>query len=102
MKKFVNWIVYSSENPQNFSLTIKGAVATLLPVVIMLASQLGFTLDGINLEEYILSLITIATTIVTLIGLIRKMVNTFKGKEAVVFVKDAKTKKISTVAKKKK
>lgn len=92
MKKLFTWLVYSSENPENFSLTLKGAVATILPVVILLASQLGFSLDGSNIEQYILSAITILTTAVTLFGLIRKMVNTFKEKEVVTFTKTKKKK----------
>lgn len=92
MKSIFTWLVYSSENPENFSLTLKGAVATLLPVVILLASQLGFSLDGSNIEQYILSAITILTTAVTLFGLIRKMVNTFKEKEVVTFTKTKKKK----------
>ena len=92
MKKLFTWLVYSSENPENFSLTLKGAVATLLPVVILLASQLGFSLDGSNIEQYILSAITILTTAVTLFGLVRKMVNTFKEKEVVTFTKTKKKK----------
>lgn len=90
MSKFISWIVYSSENPENFSLTLKGALATLLPVVVLLASQLGFSLDGANVEALVLSVITIATTAVTLFGLVRKLVNTFKEKEVVTFVKTKK------------
>ena len=101
MKKFISWLVYSSENPENVSLTIKGAIATLLPVVFLLVSQLGFTLDTANLEAYIASAITILTTAITLFGLIRKMFNTFNGKEAVVFVKTV-DKSAKKVAKKKK
>lgn len=97
MQKFISWLVYSSENPENFSLTLKGAVATLLPVVILLASQLGFSLDGSNVEQYILSAITIFTTAITLFGLVRKLVNTFKEKEVVTFVKtvDKSTQKVA-------
>lgn len=90
MNKFISWLVYSSENPENFSLTLKGAVATLLPVVLILASQLGFSLDGANAEALVLSVITIATTAVSLFGLVRKLVNTFKEKEVVTFVKAKK------------
>lgn len=28
MKKILNWLIYSSENPENFSLTIKGILVT--------------------------------------------------------------------------
>lgn len=103
MTKLLKWLIYSSENPNDFSLTLKGAVATLLPVVLLLTSQLGLSLDGNNVEQYILSVITILTTAITLFGLIRKLVNTFKEKEVVTFVKTKKlspTKKV--VSKKKK
>lgn len=104
MKNFINWLVYSSENPQSFSLTLKGAVATLLPVVILLVQQLGFTLDVANTEAFILSVISILTTAVTLIGLIRKLINTYLGKEVVVFTKKTELSTVKSpkkVAKKK-
>ena len=85
--KFINWLVYSSENPENFSLTLKGAAATLLPVVIMLAQQLGFTFDTVNAEAFVLSIIEVATTAITLLGLVRKLYNTYSDKEVVVFTK---------------
>lgn len=85
--KFINWLVYSSENPESFSLTLKGAVATLLPVVIMLAQQLGFTFDTVNAEAFVLSIIAVATTAITLLGLVRKLYNTYSDKEVVVFTK---------------
>jgi len=101
MKKFFTWLVYSSENPENFALTIKGALATVIPVVFLLASQLGFSLDTANIEQYIASAITVATTAITLYGLIRKMINTYKGKEAVVFVKSVDKSAKKVAAKKK-
>jgi len=85
--KFIDWLVYSSENPENLSLTLKGAVATLLPVVIILAQQLGFTLDTANIDAFMLSVITICTTAITLLGLVRKLYNTYSDKEVVVFTK---------------
>lgn len=103
MNKLLKWLIYSSENPNEFSLTLKGAVATLLPVVLLLATQLGFSLDGKNVEQFILSGITVITTAITLVGLIRKMVNTLKEKEVVTFVKQKKlspTKKVATKKKK--
>ena len=30
--KFLNWLVYSSEDPSNFSLTLKGIAATVFPL----------------------------------------------------------------------
>jgi len=101
MNKLINWIIYSSENPENFSLTIKGALLTVLPVVVMLINQLGFSLDGANAEAFVLSIVTICTTMITLFGLIRKLVNTFKQKEVVAFVKDKKLSPGKVASKKK-
>lgn len=86
MKNILNWLVYSSENPQEFSLTLKAGVATILPVAVLLLQQLGFSLDSGNTEAFILSLVTIATSAITLFGLIRKLVNTYRGKKVVTFV----------------
>lgn len=89
--KFINWLVYSSEDPSNFSLTLKGIVATIFPIVILLIQQLGFTLDTGKAEAFVLSVIAICTTAITLIGAIRKIYNTMSQKEVVTFV--AKKKK---------
>lgn len=102
MAKFVSWLIYSSENPENFSLTLKGAVATVLPVVLLLFQQLGFSLNSSNVEAFVLSAITVLTTAITLFGLVRKIVNTFKEKEVVTFTvtkkpKTSKAKKSSKV-----
>jgi len=95
MKKIFNWIVFSSENPANFSLTLKGIVSSILPIALLLVNQLGFSLDGVNVEQFVLSVITICTTGITLIGAIRKVVNTLTAKETIVFQVPAK-KKLST------
>lgn len=100
MKKLFTWLVYSSENPENFSLTLKGAALTLLPVALLLANQLGFSLDGVNAEQFVLSVITVCTTAITLIGAIRKVINTFNGTKTVAFQVPVKklspTKKVAT------
>lgn len=85
MKKLFTWLVYSSENPANFSLTLKGAALTILPVALLLANQLGFSLDGVNVEQFVLSVITVCTTGITLIGAIRKVINTFSETKTVAF-----------------
>jgi len=95
MEKFTKWLIYSSTNPNEFSLTLKGAVATLLPVVLLLIKQLGFSLNGVDVEQFILSYVTVLTTAITLFGLMRKLYFTFKEKEVVVFVKKAPAKKVA-------
>ena len=98
MKNLISWIVYSSENPEKFSLTLKGALATVLPVALLLAQQLGFSLDSSNVEAFILSVITILTTAVTLFGLVRKLVNIFREKEVVAFTKTKTKRKKKTLS----
>lgn len=93
MNDLFKWLVYSSENPKKLSLTLQGAVATILPVALLLVHQLGFSLDGKNVEQIVLSAITVLTTAVTLFGLIRKFINTLKGKGVVAFTKTTKKKK---------
>lgn len=97
MKKIFEWLVYSSENPENFSLTLKGAALTLLPVALLLANQLGLSLDGVNAEQFVLSVITVCTTAITLIGAIRKVINTINGTKTVAF--QVPVKKLSTTIK---
>lgn len=93
MKKIIDWLVYSSENTENMSLTIKGILSSVLPLGLLLANQLGLTLDPEQVDAFVLSALTVFTTSVALFGLIRKIVNTYKGKEVVTFVKAAKPKK---------
>lgn len=91
--KFINWLVYSSENPSSFSLTLKGIVATIFPIVIMLVQQLGFTFDTGKVEAFILSIIAICTTAITLVGAVRKIYNTMSDKKVVTFVAEKKVAK---------
>jgi len=100
MKKLFTWIVYSSENPEKLSLTLKGIVASILPIALLLGQQLGFSLDGANAEQFALSVVTVFTTAITLIGAIRKIYNTFIGTKTVAFTVPAK-KELSTAVSKK-
>ncbi len=86
VKKILNWIVYSSENPEKLSLTLMGIVTFLTPYIIQLsnlgyihiagitgadASQLGAIIVGV-----ITAVVSAAGGIMTLIGLVRKIVYT--------------------------
>ena len=93
MKKLFTWLVFSSENPANFSLTLKGIVASILPIALLLINQLGFSLDGVNVEQFVLSAITVLTTVVTLFGAIRKVINSFSETKTVAFQVPAKKSK---------
>jgi uncharacterized membrane protein len=87
-KKVIEWIVVSSENPQNVSLTMRGLMIAFIPTIMMLV-PLVTTVFGIHLSitsesltsivNDIVSLSTIALTVVgTCIsgyGLVRKIIN---------------------------
>lgn len=84
MKKIISWVVYSSSNANQISLTIKGVLMT----VAVLATQL---LPIENLPELVESIavfvqqaLTLAGTLVVIGGGIRKIVTTIKGSNDVL------------------
>jgi len=72
--KILKWFIESSANPANLSLTIKG----LLPLLILMGIDSSL-LDGAS--DSIVSIIVligqIITAVITLIGFVRKIVNSF-------------------------
>lgn len=90
MKNFLKWLAYSSENPEKFSLTLKGTLLTAIPVIIMIADNLHFTLNAGKLEEMSITIVSICTGVITLYGLGRKLYNTYSDKEVVTFTKTKK------------
>ena len=85
MNNFWSWLVNSSENPQNISLTIKGALGTLVSIIVVLAPILHWNigLDQLNtasnLVVQVVGLVLgIVSVIATISGLIRKLWNTLK------------------------
>lgn len=51
MKNFLNWLIYSSENPEQFSLTIKGLLVTNAVIILALIKQ--FFGVEIPMESYV-------------------------------------------------
>jgi len=106
MNKFLNWLVFSSENPDNIALTVKGIALLAVPAVLTIASQFGLSVQEANVVSVISQAATTLAAGLTVIGLIRKLANTFSGKKTVGFQVPAE--KLSTspakrkVAKKKK
>lgn len=100
MNKFLNWLVFSSENPDNIALTVKGILLLAVPAVLTITSQLGLSVQETNAVEAVSKATTTLAAGLTLIGIVRKLVNTFAGKKTVVFqVPDGK---LSTTETKKK
>ncbi len=45
MIKILKWLVVSSENPNNVSMTVKGALKTIVSIVLLLSPLLHFKAD---------------------------------------------------------
>ena len=90
--KFLKWLWYSSENPQNVALTIKAGIPLIISSIVLIASQFNFTLDSNQLEAYSNSMIIVVTGFLTGLGVLRKMYYTFAEKEVVSFTKKKTTK----------
>ena len=92
MDKFLNWLVFSSENPKTTSLTIQGILLMAIPVVIDMLKQFGVQFAEQRAVDIISSITIVISSLLTLYGLGRKLINTFSDKEVVVFTKDKKKK----------
>lgn len=77
-KTIFQWFIYSSKNPQNIALTIKG----LIPFLVLLGvdSQMADSAADTVVELVTLGA-TILTGVVTAWGLLRKLYITFVKKE---------------------
>tara|TARA_R110000868_G_scaffold175724_3_gene412912 strand:- start:1620 stop:1895 length:276 start_codon:yes stop_codon:yes gene_type:complete len=85
MEKFFKWLVLSSDNPKEVALTIKGITMMFIPSLIGFLGDLGLNIAQSDVVFYI----TLATSSIgaalTLVGLVRKLINTFGEKEIVAF-----------------
>lgn len=84
INKYIDWLVNSSKNPENLSLTIKGLLVAVLPMLIILSKMLGFeTSEGdmkamIDMIESIIILgLGIVSSAMTIYGFGRKIYLTF-------------------------
>lgn len=88
LKRFWNWLVKSSANPANTSLTVKGFLTGLIPLVLVVAPLVGVDLDANTLGstvddikgvvEYALGSVG---ALLTAAGIIRKIYLTFAPKQ---------------------
>jgi len=74
----------SSIDPDKLALSVKGFLATLIPVLVMISGVFGVTLDigelntiGDSIQNIIIAIGTVITGGITLIGLIRKVIVRF-------------------------
>lgn len=86
IKAIWSWFVSSSVAPEQWSLSLKGILASILPVAIMLAPVFGFNAGQDALAQAAQSIVEFVATVgamvsggVTAYGIGRKLVITFKG-----------------------
>lgn len=80
MKNIIDWFVKSSADPTRLSLTVKGILIGVIPVVLMVAPILGLNLEEGSLKDLVnaidqafIALFGLAAAITTLYGLSRKI-----------------------------
>lgn len=84
MKSFLTWVLYSSTNADKISLTVKGAMVAIVPILMHFfpMADLSQLTEGIvMLVQQVLGLIA---TIMLVYGGIRKLVTTVRGTNAVL------------------
>ena len=81
---FIDWVIYSSENPDKLSLTIRGFLVGILPVLAFVFPHVDFAPvieSFVALVSQLLGLVSISMMIY---GGIRKLWTTYKGTNAVI------------------
>ena len=99
MKKFVAWLWYSSEDPKQVGLTIKGLALYALTEVTSILSEAGIVIPDTEIAGLIIKSVAIATAGLAILGFVRKLINTYSGKKIVTFTAE---KKLSPISPKKK
>ena len=79
MKKIVNWIVFSSSDPNKVALTVKGALTACVPLVIAIFGVVfNIQVDQVALLEAVSQASVVLGASLALIGAIRKVYITAK------------------------
>lgn len=89
MKKIINWLVISSADPEKLSLTVKGFLVGIIPIVSFVLHFSKINLGDETLTSLIDSIVVliqaalgIVAGIVFVVGLVRKIVATIQGTHA--------------------
>lgn len=72
MNKFLLWLISSSADPNQFSLTIKGFLLQYVAVLLVVAKLVDVPLTETSVYEFIGSFTAIAGTLMACFGLLRK------------------------------
>lgn len=90
--KFLNWLVFSSENPKETALTIQGILVLQIPLVLSFLQSAGIEIAESQVAMYVTMAIGIFGALLTFVGICRKLYNTFSEEEVVVFKAKKKSK----------
>ena len=85
MNNFFKWLVLSSENPKEVALTIQGVLVAAVPGAVMFLDQMGVKVLQNNIVDVIVIAVSAVGLLLTVVGLIRKLINTFGPQDIVVF-----------------
>ena len=68
-----NKLLASSKNPENLSLTIKGILLALVPIIIFIAQKNSVALSESEIVEIINAIAVALTSVMIILGLARKI-----------------------------
>ena len=76
-----NWIMKSSANPENLSLTIKGILGTIVFVAVSFGANYTFNVDALSYDitNVISQIGIVISSLITIYGLVRKIYLTIKN-----------------------
>lgn len=78
MKRFLNWIVISSANPSNVSLTVRGALIANVAVIIAVLQTLGINWSEAETTQWIEGFSATVGAVLLILGFVRKIILTIK------------------------
>jgi len=76
-----NWLMKSSANPENLSLTIKGILSTIVFVAVSFGANYTFNVDvmSYDIANVISQIGIVISSLITIYGLVRKIYLTIKN-----------------------
>jgi hypothetical protein len=79
MKKIIDWIIYSSQDPAKLSLTVKGALTACIPLVIAIFGVVfNIQVDQVALLKMVSQASVVLGASLALVGAVRKVYITAK------------------------
>jgi len=80
IQRFFDWFVLSSEDPQKAGATIKGVLLSVAIYIVAGSHFLNFNIEQGDVEGLIALITSLITTLLTIFGFVRKIMNTAESK----------------------